>query len=116
MAPDVIQGMDLVHHPAPPLVRHVLGICGICNGTGSAAVGGARAGLPPGVLDELIRLHRECPADGPGDQSTSGNWCKDSRWVRCTDLTRINGNNAYNGLDFLSLEILLRLAGAGGQL
>jgi len=27
MAPDVIQGMDFVHHPAPPLVRHELGIC-----------------------------------------------------------------------------------------
>jgi hypothetical protein len=115
VAPDVIQGMDLLHRPAPPPVRHDLGICGICNGTGSAIVG-ARSGLLSGVHDELLRLHRECPDDGPSDQSPSGDWCKDNRWVRCTDLTRSNGNNVYNGLDFLSLEILLRLAGAGGHL
>ena len=116
MAPDMIHGINFLHHPQPALVRHELGACRVCHGTGSAVSGKAGGALQRDVLEELIGLHHSCPPDGPSDRSTSHDWCKDNRWVRCTDLTRGTGNSAYNGLDFLSLEVLLRLAGEGGRL
>jgi hypothetical protein len=67
---------------------------------------------------QLVRLHHECPAQGPSDNSPAWDWVEDNRWERCTDLlktphVRSSAGNHYNGLDFLSLEILLRLSGFG---
>ena len=53
------------------------------------------------------------PATGGPDNLAGGQWVKDNRWVRCTDLTPDGGGPLeYNGLDFLSLEILSRLSQA----
>jgi DnaJ-class molecular chaperone len=103
------------HFPRPPGKLHKIGGCKLCGGTGIPPTNPDAPLLVP-LLADLVRLHRECPADGPGDHSPARNWCKDNRWVRCTDLTRGSGDNHYNGIDFLSLEVLLRLAGAGGRL
>lgn len=93
-----------------------LGTCKLCNGKGFIVLPGAGVRLHGNLVEELVKLHHECPVGGPSDRPPSTDWCKDNHWVRCTDLTRGNGNNAYNGLDFLSLEVLLRLAGAGSWL
>jgi len=103
------------HFPRPVPKLHKLGPCKLCNGTGIPLANPESALLLP-LLADLALLHKECPADGPGDHSASRNWCKDNRWVRCTDLTRSKGDSHYDGIDFLSLEVLLRLAGAGGRL
>ena len=62
----------------------------------------------------LLKAYSSCPNDGP-NAADSGDWCKDSRWIRSTDLTasadEIASKEEYNGLDFLSLEVLMRLAG-----
>ena len=44
--------------------------------------------------------------EGPSARPT-----RESRWIHCTDLTRGHGTDQYNGLDFLSMEVLMRLAG-----
>jgi hypothetical protein len=72
--------------------------------------------ISAGVVDQLVRLHRSCPVDGPSKQSPSIDWCKCNRWERCTDLNRDSGTERYNGLDFLSMEVLMRLAGVGNRI
>jgi hypothetical protein len=97
--------------------RQDLGACKVCNGTGQAPAGAnPHRQILAGVLNELVRMHRACPAAGPSDQSPSTDWCKSNRWERCTDLKRTAGTDRYNGLDFLSMEVLMRLAGAGDRI
>lgn len=68
------------------------------------------------LVPTLVKLHKECPSAGPNDKASSINWVKPNRWVHCTDLKRSGGTKRYNGLDFLSLEVLLRIAGHGSKL
>jgi hypothetical protein len=70
------------------------------------------------IAPQLARIHHECPAQGPSDNSPTWEWVKDNRWERCTDLLQtphVRPSTAYNynGLDFLSLEVLMRLNGYG---
>ncbi len=63
------------------------------------------------IANELKQIHAECPEDGPKSGGT-GQWVKDNRWIRCTDLSNAgDSGKAYNGLDFLSMEVLMRIAG-----
>jgi len=49
--------------------------------------------------------------DGPTNIGT-GSWVRPNRWERCTDLTPDGGGSfAYSGIDYLSLEVLMRLNG-----
>jgi hypothetical protein len=116
-ANEQVVGLGLPHIPLPQPKRHDLGPCAHCRGTGGGVAKAEGLALLNTVLGQLERLHRECPISGPSDRSPSVNWCKDNRWVRCTELTRAaNGTQSYNGLDFLSMEVLIRLAGAGHRL
>lgn len=100
------------HHPGPTFKRHDLGPCAVCHGTGTvSALPGSEKALLSTVLPEVLALHRSCPEDGPSVQAKPIDWCKSNRWERCTDLKRDQGTDHYNGSDFLSMEVLLRLAG-----
>jgi hypothetical protein len=112
MVLDSVQGVGGLHMARPMFKPHDLGTCQVCNGRGYAPEANPHKLILRGVIDDLVRLHRDCPADGPSDRSASRDWCKSNRWERCTDLTPHSGTDCYNGLDFLSLEVLLRLAGA----
>lgn len=116
MAPDRAQAAGNHHMPRPTFKRHDLGPCGVCRGKGLTAQVNPHNLILAGVTADLARLHRECPLDGPSVQAKPPDWCKSNRWERCTDLARDSGTERYNGLDFLSMEVLLRLAGAGDAL
>lgn len=63
------------------------------------------------VKGELKQIHAECPEYGP-KSGGSGQWVKDNRWIRCTDLENTGTpGKSFNGLDFLSLEVLMRVTG-----
>lgn len=103
-------------HSNPTFRKHDLGTCKTCGGKGFAIGANSSSAALRAVLDQLVSLHKQCPLTGPQDKSASPEWVKDNRWVRCTDLRASSGDSRYNGLDFLSLEVLLRLAGAGDKL
>ncbi len=103
-------------HTRITYARHELGPCARCGGRGALAAAARPHGALLAVMDQLVRLHRAAPADGPGARSPSIEWARDNRWVRCTDRNRPAGTARYNGLDFLSLEVLIRLAGGGARL
>jgi hypothetical protein len=64
----------------------------------------------PGHAREARALHAACPPEGPHSAAAT-QWFKDSRWIRSTDLTKGSAGKLYNGLDFLSYEVLLRATG-----
>jgi len=73
------------------------------------------------AFSQLVQAHRSCPPDGPSDDSPAYEWSMSNRWERCTDViqspqVRSNAGNQYNGLDFLSLEVLMRISGHGKEL
>jgi hypothetical protein len=115
MAPEFVAGGEALH-PHLTFKRHDLGTCKLCGGKGHAPAANPHRAILRAALDDLTRLHQACPEEGPGDRCPSAQWVKDNRWVRCTDLKRAPGTDSYNGLDFLSLEVLLRLAGAADRL
>ncbi len=95
---------------------HNLGQCGVCHGTGrNPSPTLPRELVTDNIANQLIQLHHECPTEGPNAHAPL-NWAVTNHWERCTDLNRGNGNNRYNGLDFLSMEVLMRLAGLGPRL
>lgn len=93
------------------------GPCPTCGGKGTAEHVGPVSGALAGVADDLVRLHRLCPPDGPSAKSPSPEWARDNRWERCMDKPSSPGEDRrYNGLDFLSMEVLMRLTGLGDRL
>lgn len=71
------------------------------------------ASTPP-VADAVKSIHGAFPESGASDDPANGEWCTDSRWIRCTNLKPGNASEPrveYNGLDFMSLEILMRTQG-----
>lgn len=65
------------------------------------------------VVDEVIvqanNWHDAAPPGGPvGDRTGNPVWFKDNRWIRCRD-TNDDPGWIYNGLDFLSFDILTHL-------
>lgn len=64
----------------------------------------------PAHAREARALHAACPPEGP-HSGAAEQWFKDSRWIRSTDLTKGDPGKLYNGLDFLSYEVLLRANG-----
>jgi hypothetical protein len=114
-APDAVHAGDPLHMHVT-FKQHDLGKCKVCNGTGhNPNPELPRRLVTAAVADQLRRLHRECPAEGPNAHAPL-NWAVTNHWERCTGLERGNGNNRYNGLDFLSMEVLMRLAGLGSRL
>jgi hypothetical protein len=65
------------------------------------------------VIDQTNRwhdLHDLAPQTGPvGDPSGNPVWFKDNRWIRCADTNAGGAGDIYNGLDFLSLDVLMHL-------
>ncbi|BBM86293.1 3-coathanger stack domain-containing protein [Candidatus Uabimicrobium amorphum] len=68
-----------------------------------------------GELHNVSKLLTLCTKDGPkGYRKDNPFWFKDNRWVRCIDYSpsrdeRETDQAIYNGLDFLALEVLLRI-------
>jgi len=76
----------------------------------------ARPQLMAPVVPALQQLHQSCPPQGPSTRSLTVDWATRSRWIEAARLKRGAGNTVYNGLDFLTLEVLLRLGGYGDRL
>lgn len=69
---------------------------------------------PLGSASEMsIADHDAAPLDGPSEDPAKGRWSKSNTWIRCTEPAADAASaTRYNGLDFLSLECMMRMAGA----
>ena len=82
----------------------------------AAVLGGPSQGLVmvSPVADALRASHSSYPAGGSTDNPASGEWCTTNRWERCTNLepgAPDAPREENNGLDFMSLEVLMRPQG-----
>jgi hypothetical protein len=82
----------------------------------SAVLGGASQDIVmvPPVNDALKASHSSYPAGGSTDDAACGEWVTANRWEWCTGLVPGEPSGAreqHNGLDFMSLEVLMRTQG-----
>jgi hypothetical protein len=82
------------------------------NNPWASLLSSAVSGVPvdPTTSAQALSAWREV-TNGKGLPSDNGpgSWVTANRWINATNINRTNGSKDYNGLDFLSLEGLLRV-------